>query len=216
MSDSRGQITEDTSFPNDMSDRNIYARSKAECEKRLLEMHAEQGLPLVIARPGIVVGEGGPLQHWGIGRWHGAGAVRIWGHGRNILPFVLIDDLTDGLIRMMEKDGIEGRSYNLVGEPLMSARDYFKAIHDQMGAQLAVSTSSLHALFLADTVKHAMKVTLLRRKGLSRASLKDWKSRAHFTPFDISKSKNELGWAPAADRETLIDGAITNANLFGF
>ncbi|KQB96305.1 oxidoreductase [Loktanella sp. 1ANDIMAR09] len=216
MSDPRRKISEDTGFPNDMSDRNIYARSKAECEKRLLHMHAEQGLPLVIARPGIVVGEGGPLQHWGIGRWHGAGAVRIWGHGRNILPFVLIDDLTDGLIRMMEKEGIEGRSYNLVGEPLMSARDYFSAIHDQMGAQLAVSTSSLHALFVADLVKHAMKVTLLRRKGLSRASLKDWKSRAHFTPFDISKSKNELGWIPAADRETLVRGAITNANLFGF
>jgi nucleoside-diphosphate-sugar epimerase/predicted dehydrogenase len=216
MSDPRGTITEETRYSDDMRDRNIYARSKAECEKRLLQMHAEQGLPLVIARPGIVVGQGGPLQHWGIGRWHGAGAVRIWGHGRNILPFVLVNDLTDGLIRMMEKDGIEGQSYNLVGEPQMSARDYFQAIHDQMGARLNVSTSSLHALFAADAVKHALKVTLLRRKGLSRASLKDWKSRAHFTPFDSTKPKVELGWSPETDREKLIDGAITDANLFGF
>ena len=216
MSDPRGTITEKTGYAADMRDRNIYARSKAECEKRLMQMHDAQGLPLVIARPGIVVGQGGPLQHWGIGRWHGAGAVRIWGHGRNVLPFVLIDDLTDGLIRMMETEGIEGQSYNLVGEPLMSARDYFAAIHDQMGARLAVSTSSLHTLFAVDAIKHAMKVTLLRRKGLSRASLKDWKSRAHYTPFDITKPKQELGWSPAADRETLIAGAITDANLFGF
>jgi nucleoside-diphosphate-sugar epimerase len=205
-----------TGYADDMRDRNIYARSKAECEKRLLQMHSEKGLSLVIARPGIVVGRGGPLQHWGIGRWHGAGAVRIWGHGRNILPFVLIDDLTDGLIRMMERDGIEGRSYNLVGEPLMSGHNYFKAIHNQMGAQLVVSTNSLHTLFAADAVKHLLKVTLLWRKGLSRASLKDWKSRAHFTPFDIAKPKLELGWSPTADRKTLIDGAITDANLFGF
>jgi nucleoside-diphosphate-sugar epimerase len=216
MSDPHGTITEETRYSDDMRDRNIYARSKAECEKRLLRMHEEQGLPLVIARPGIVVGQGGPLQHWGIGRWHGAGAVRIWGHGRNVLPFVLIDDLTDGLIRMMEKDGIEGQFYNLVGEPLMSARDYFQAIHDQMGAQLNVSTSSLNTLFAADAFKHALKVMLLRRKGLSRASLKDWKSRAHFTPFDNTKPKAELGWLPETDREKLIDGAITNANLFGF
>lgn len=216
MSDPGGQITEETSYAEDMRDRNIYARSKAECEKRLLKMHAEQGLPLVIARPGIVVGQGGPLQHWGIGRWHGAGAVRIWGQGKNVLPFVLIDDLTDGLVRMMEADGIEGQSYNLVGDPLLSARDYFGAIHNRMGARLSVSSSSFHALFAIDAFKHVLKVKLLRRKGLSRASLKDWKSRAHFTPFDNSKSKKDLGWVPAADREKLIDGAIADANLFGF
>jgi nucleoside-diphosphate-sugar epimerase/predicted dehydrogenase len=216
MSDPGGTIAEDTSYADDMRDRNIYARSKAECEKRLLQMHSEQGLPLVIARPGIVVGHGGPLQHWGIGRWHGAGAVRIWGHGKNVLPFVLIDDLTDGLVRMMEADGIEGQSYNLVGEPLMSARDYFGAIHNRMGARLNVSSSSLPALFAADAVKHVLKVRLLRRKGLSRASMKDWKSRAHFTPFDNSKPKADLGWAPTADREKLINGAIADANLFGF
>ena len=216
MSAPNGKITEDTRFAEDMRDRNIYARSKAECEKRLLEMHAEQGLPLVIARPGIVVGHGGPLQHWGIGRWHGAGAVRIWGHGRNILPFVLIDDVTDALIRMMDQAEIEGQTYNIVGEPMMSARDYFQAIHGQMGARLNVSTSSLYALFAADAVKHALKVTLLRRKGLTRASLKDWKSRAHFTPFDNTKPKDELGWEPETNRAKLIAAAITDANLFGF
>jgi nucleoside-diphosphate-sugar epimerase len=86
-----------------MADRNLYARSKAECERRLTGMHRDRGLPLTIARPGIVVGGDGPLQHWGIGRWHGAGAVRVWGTGRNPLPFVLIDDVVDGLIRMADR-----------------------------------------------------------------------------------------------------------------
>ncbi len=216
MSRPIGKITEDTGYADDMSDRNIYARSKAECEKQLLQMHKDRDLPLVIARPGIVVGEGGPLQHWGIGRWHGAGAVRIWGHGQNILPFVLIDDLTDGLIRMMTQDGIEGQSYNLVGDGLMSGQDYFAAIHDRMGAKLNVSSSWLHVLFAADAVKHVMKVHFLRRKGLTRASLKDWQSRAHFTPFDNTKPKSDLGWTPETDRQKLIEGAITQANLFGF
>lgn len=216
MSNPRGTITEQTPFADDMRDRNIYARSKAACEHRLLQMHAEQGLPVVIARPGIVVGHGGPLQHWGIGRWHGAGAVRIWGQGRNALPFVLIDDLTDGLICMMEKDGIAGESYNLVGDGMLSAWDYFAAIHELTGARLNVSTSSLHALFAADMVKHALKVNVLRRKGLSRASLKDWKSRAHLTPFDNAKPKVELGWAPQTDRASLIAGAIKDTSLFGF
>jgi len=76
-------IRESSGFGDTLEDRNPYARSKAECERQLLQMHAERGLPLVIARPGIVIGEGGPLQHWGIGRWHGAGAVRLWSAGKN-------------------------------------------------------------------------------------------------------------------------------------
>ncbi|QBF31972.1 NAD-dependent epimerase/dehydratase family protein [Thalassococcus sp. S3] len=216
MSDPFRRITEETGFAADMTDRNLYARSKAECERRLMELHRDRGLPLVIARPGIVVGAGGPLQHWGIGRWHGAGAVRIWGHGNNILPFVLIDDITDGLIRMMESEGAVGQSYNLTGERMMSARQYFDAIHDRLGARIRVTSGSLYSFFLSDAVKHALKVGVLRKKGLTRASLNDWKSRAHFSPFDNAKPKAELGWAPEPDRARFVEKAIGEANLFGF
>jgi hypothetical protein len=99
---------------------------------------------------------------------------------------------------------------------MMSGRDYFAAIHERLGARLNVSSSSLFALFVADAVKHALKVSLLRRKGLTRASLKDWKSRAHFTQFDNAKPKAALDWTPETDRSKLIDSAIAEANLFGF
>ncbi len=216
MSDPQRRITEDTGFAADMEDRNTYARSKAECERRLLQMHAERGLPLVIARPGIVVGAGGPLQHWGIGRWHGAGAVRLWGPGTNVLPFVLIDDVTDALIRMMPIEGIEGQSYNLIGEPLLTGRGYFDAIREKLGVRIKVASSALTVLFLSDRLKYVLKTVVLRRRGLPKASLKDWKSRGHLSPFDNSKSKRELGWTPVATRAEMVEGAVTEANLFGF
>ncbi|MBS0123386.1 NAD-dependent epimerase/dehydratase family protein [Thetidibacter halocola] len=214
MSDPRVTITEDTSFAADMRDRNLYARSKAECERRLMALHDERGLPLVIARPGIVVGHGGPLQHWGIGRWHGAGAVRIWGHGRNILPFVLIDDVADGLVRMIDPD-VVGQSFNLVGEPMLSARGYFDAIHQTLGARIRVSPGNLHAFYASDAVKYALKKYALRRKGVVRPSLADWKSRAHLSPFAIDKPRRALGWRPETDPECFIEKAIRDANLLG-
>ncbi|HRM75931.1 MAG TPA: NAD-dependent epimerase/dehydratase family protein, partial [Paracoccus sp. (in: a-proteobacteria)] len=122
MSAAHLTISEATDF-GDMEARNIYARSKAEGERRLIAMTAT-GLPLVIARPGIVLGDGGPLQHWGIGRWHGAGAVRLWGSGKNILPFVLADDVSDGLILMMTRPEAIGQSFNLIGDAMFSGRDY--------------------------------------------------------------------------------------------
>lgn len=215
MSDPNVQITEDTGFAEDMTDRNLYARSKAECERKLLELHRDRGLPLVIARPGIVVGHGGPLQHWGIGRWHGAGAVRIWGHGRNILPFVLIDDVADGLVRMIDAPAI-GQSFNLVGEPMFSARGYFNAIEQALGARIRVVPGNLNAFYASDAVKYLLKKYALRRQGVVRPSLADWKSRAHFSPFVNTRPKEILGWQPETDKRRFVEEAITKANLFGF
>lgn len=216
MSDPAVTITEKTGFASDMSDRNIYARSKAKCEAELMRMHRDQGLPLSIARPGIVVGKGGPLQHWGIGRWHGAGAVRIWGNGKNILPFVLIGDVADGLIRMAQNPAAIGESFNLVGTPLLSARGYFDAIHDALGARIRVSPGNLRVFHLTSGLKYGLKKHVLRKKGQSRPSLADWQSRAHVSAFDNSHACTVLGWAPETDKPAFIDAAIRRANLFGF
>ncbi len=216
MSDPAKTITEQTSFGDDMSDRNLYARSKAECEKRLLEMHRTQGLPLVIARPGIVIGEGGPLQHWGIGRWHGAGAVRIWGDGHNILPFVLIDDISDALIAMIDKDEAVGQSFNLIGEPMMSARDYFDAIHQALGARIEVKKGAFWTFYLSGSVKYLLKRYVVGLRDLKNQSYSDWKSRGHLSPFSNEHTKEVLGWAPESDRDAFVRKGITDANLFGF
>ncbi|MCP5074591.1 MAG: NAD-dependent epimerase/dehydratase family protein [Rhodobacteraceae bacterium] len=216
MSDPNRTITEQTGFDADMSDRNLYARSKAACETRLSELHKSQNLPLVIARPGIVLGAGGPLQHWGIGRWQGAGTVRIWGSGKNILPFVLIDDVCDGLIQMLDVDDAVGQSFNLVGEPMMTARDYFDAVHRILGAKIQVRSGNLYSLFAADAVKSVLKKFALRRQSVIRPSLRDWKSRAHFSRFEINHPKQMLKWAPEANTDVFLEKAITHAGLFGF
>jgi len=215
MSDPAQMITEATGF-GDITARNIYARSKAECEARLMALHRDRGLPLVIARPGIVLGEGGPLQHWGIGRWHGAGAVRLWGNGRNLLPFVLVDDVSDALIRMMEAEGVLGRSFNLTGDPMLSARDYFDAIHLRLGARLLVTSGSPRILWLAAGAKYALKRYGMGQADAVRASLSDWRSRAHLARFDNSLPKSALGWAPEPDLDRFLDATVTRANLLGF
>ncbi len=215
MSDPAQVITEATGF-GDLAQRNIYARSKAECEARLLAMHRDRGLPLVIARPGIVLGTGGPLQHWGIGRWHGAGAVRLWGNGRNALPFVLVDDVSDGLIRMLHAENVSGQSFNLIGDPMLTAREYFDAIHALLGARMTVTSGSLNILWLADGAKYLLKRHAMGRTDAIRSSRKDWLSRAHLARFDNSRPKVVLGWAPEGDKGRFLDAAVTRANLLGF
>ncbi len=61
--------------------RDLYSRGKMEAERRLLDLHRQRGLPLVIVRPGVVLGEGTPLQHSGLGFWARDNHCIGWGLG---------------------------------------------------------------------------------------------------------------------------------------
>ena len=61
--------------------RELYSRGKMEAERRLLALHRERGLPLVIVRPGVVLGEGTALQHSGLGFWARDNHCIGWGLG---------------------------------------------------------------------------------------------------------------------------------------
>ena len=82
----------------------------------------------MILRPGIVIGRGGNPFHWGVGKWTSEGVVETWGDGTNKLPLVLVDDVAAELVKAMSAPGIEGRTYNLVDPPLLSARDYIAGL----------------------------------------------------------------------------------------
>jgi predicted dehydrogenase/nucleoside-diphosphate-sugar epimerase len=208
-------ITEETPFDHDLDRRNLYARSKAACEAELKELEKTKGLPLVLARPGIVIGEGGPLQHWGIAMWRGATACKLWGDGRNVMPFVLVDDTADGLARAMETEGVLGQSFNLIGDPLLSARDYFDAIVTAYGVRMRARPTPLWTYFTVDMVKYLLKRYLARRRGLTKPSYRDWKSRAQLSPYRNDAARTRLGWVPESDKERFIERGIADANLFG-
>lgn len=217
MSRAGERITEETGFGADLASRNLYARSKATCEALLTDLHQSRGLPLVIARPGIVVGREGPLQHWGIGRWAGPSAVRLWNAGRNRLPFVLVEDVAGGLIALLDADReVIGQSFNLTADPDVSARGYFDAMDRLAGARIRISGGSPLVFFVSGKVKYLLKRYVLRKSGIERTSLKDWKSRGHLARFDNSKAKSVLGWRPEEDRDAFLRRAIVDANLFGF
>ena len=208
-------ITEDTPFDENLEERNLYARSKAACEAVLKELEAQKGLNLVIVRPGIVIGKRGPLQHWGVAMWRGATACTLWGDGRNILPFVSVDDTADGLVRAMTTENIDGRSFNLIGEPMLTARDYFAEIEKANGVKMRAEPTPIWKYFAMDVAKYWAKRLLARKKNLTRPTLRDWRSRAQLSPFRNDAAKDALGWAPQADREAFVHETIVDANLFG-
>ena len=66
---SAGTITEETPLDPHIGWRNYYACAKALSEHVLMSMFREQRLPIIIFRPGIVIGHGGSPLYWGVGMW---------------------------------------------------------------------------------------------------------------------------------------------------
>jgi nucleoside-diphosphate-sugar epimerase len=190
--------------------RNHYARSKAACEALLMDLHRERGLPLVVFRPGIVIGKGTAPAHWGVGMFVSESRVKLWGDGRHPLPFVLVEDVADALVLALDRPGIEGRTFLLTDEPLLSGRDYVEAVSKASGTRLRAIATPIWKFYAADLLKEAAK-HLIRHPNRRVPSYRDWRSRTHRARYDSSATREALGWRPAGSRDALLERGIVQA-----
>ena len=202
-----GTITEATPLDRRIERRNLYARAKAASEEILLRMHRERGLPLVIVRPGIVIGRGGSPFHWGVGMWWHEAVCQIWGEGTNKLPLVLVEDVARALIAAMEKPGIEGRSFNLVADPCLSAQEYLDELDRAGGMRVERYATPIWRFYLQDMMKWVVKVAV-RHPERRLPSYRDWESRTQRARFDCTAAKTVLGWNPVSERGELVRRGI--------
>jgi len=204
---SAGTITEKSPLDPQIEHRNLYARAKAASEEILMRMHRELGLPLVIVRPGIVIGRGGSPFHWGVGMWWHDAVCQIWGDGENKLPLVLVDDVARGLIAAMETPGIEGCSFNLVADPCLSAREYLDELDRAGGMRVQRHATPIFKFYRADMMKWMVKVAV-RHPERRMPAYRDWESRTQKAAFDCTAAKTELNWKPVSERDELVRRGI--------
>jgi len=202
-----GTITEATPLDPQIDHRNLYARAKAVSEELLLEMRRERGLPLVIVRPGIVIGRGGSPFHWGVGMWWHDAVCQIWGKGRNKLPLVLVEDVARGLIAAMEAPQIEGQSFNLVADPCLTAQEYLDELDRAGGIRVQRLPTPIFRFYLLDMLKWVVKVAV-RHPERRMPSYRDWESRTARAHFDCSMAKSVLGVNLATTREEMVRQGI--------
>jgi predicted dehydrogenase/nucleoside-diphosphate-sugar epimerase len=204
-------ITEQTPLDDAIARRDYYSRAKAEAEGMLMEMYHTKQLPLVIFRPGIVIGQHGSPFHWGVGMWISEGLCDVWGDGKNKLPFVLVRDVAAALVRGMLVPGIEGRTYNLVDLPLLTAREYLEELQRRSGVTIDVRHRAIFRFYLTDLSKWLVKLAVHHPDWARIPSYRDWESRTQKAIFDCSRARSELDWSPASDRQRMIDEGIQSS-----
>ena len=208
--DPQSVIDNRTPLDRAIARRNHYGRSKAACEGLLEHLHRDRGLPLVILRPGIVIGAGSPPTHPGVAYFVSETRVDFWGDGDTPLPLVLVDDVADALARALDAPGIVGQTLLLTSDPLMTAREYVEALSQHTGLRIDARRRSPWSYWAAEMLKELAKQAA-RHPNRRWPSLHDCRCRSHAARYDSRPSQEALGWRPVADRETMVARGIADA-----
>ncbi len=184
-----------------------YARSKVENERSMLELHRQQQLPVVIFRPGVVLGRGGNPYHWGIAAWPYNSVCSLYGDGNNPLPIVLVDDVADAMVRSINVPNIDGESFNLTSTESIAANEYLDEFERQAGIKLRRIPTPAWRAYITAVAKWAIK-SIGGDPNAVFPSYADCEGRNFAAKFDYSKAERQLGWSPVFDRDTIIREGI--------
>lgn len=168
-----------------------YGESKVLGEQVVLSARQCHSLPVVVARISTVWGPGSTS--WlGLFRSIAAGQFRLIGKGTNYHHIADVSDVVEGLLLCGAVKGVEGRTYNLAGSESVQLKRLVEMIGEEVGTTrfpANLPDAPLHVYRVLDR----MAVSLIGRK-LPRAD-----RLALFLgdrTFDISRARQELGYAP--------------------
>jgi nucleoside-diphosphate-sugar epimerase len=180
--------------------RDVYSRGKIATERALVDLHRTHGLPLIIVRPGVVVGRDASYRHAGLGEWMNGTHCLGWGRGNHAIPLVLVDDVADGIARLVDFDGstLDGRAINLCSRVPLSARDVVEAIAVDLGRPVKFHPRPLAQLLTIELAKWGLK-KLMRRSDVLFPAYSELRSRALPVPFTSNTARQLLGWKPVEE-----------------
>ncbi len=176
---------------------NPYEVTKLEAELLALRACQEQGLPVSVARPGLVYGPG-DLHLLGFFSSIKKGLFRVIDGGKALLHPIYIDDMTAAFLLCAERPQAIGHSYNLAGDRAVTICELATAIAHSLDKELPGGSIPLWLANLASDIfaltpgmrgEHA-PLTRSRVKFLTRSRV-----------YDISRAQNELGFSPRVQLE---------------
>ncbi|MCG8423262.1 MAG: NAD(P)-dependent oxidoreductase [Proteobacteria bacterium] len=192
----RGMVDENTPIEPRPDKRDLYSHTKYVQEDLVWQYHRKSGIPMVILRPGVIYGPGGPPMSARVG----LNLFGIFLHlGRkNALPLTYVDNCADALVCAAENCRFEGEVYNVVDDDLIGARAFLDRYRKSVKKIPYVSVPYLatHLMSLAVEKYHTYSNGQLPAIFTRYKSASIWKGNR----FDNSRLKS-IGWRPRVSTE---------------
>ena len=171
---------------------NPYEATKLQGELLALKAYKEDGLPVSVARPGLVYGPG-DLHLLGFFKSIQKGMFRVIDGGKALLHPIYIDDMTSAFLLCAQRPEAIGQSYNLAGDHPVTIRELSTSIAHSMDRELPKGSIPLWLANLASDIFSIIP-------GIKGENAPLTRSRVQFLTrsrvYDISKAKTELGFVP--------------------
>ena len=173
---------------------NIYEATKADAEAAVREA-SRDGLPAVIARPGLVYGPG-DLHLLSFfrsvlgGRFRPIGRRPVWLHP------IYIDDMTEALVRCGEHPAAVGECFNLAGPAPVSLAELAASIARAGGTRVPAGHIPLAAARAVAALGDQLPTGLKRSAPLTRSRLE---FLTHSRIYDVTKAERLLDFTAATE-----------------
>lgn len=175
-----------------------YPVTKAEGDRVVQRMIAEEQLPAVIIRPDQIFGPGDHLHFGKMADRLRSGRGIVVGSGGNAMPFVYVTDIVRGLLLALDHEQAVGQAYNITNDRPLSQQQLLSAIAHDMGAsppRLHVPYRALYAAgYLAERL--AALAPSRRRPPITRLGVAFFGTDNRYA---IGKARRELGYCPQVD-----------------
>jgi len=174
--------------------QNAYEETKARAERLASETARRNGVPVAIARPGLVYGPGDRhLLGWF--RAIRAGRYHVIGSGRNTLHPIYVHDAVRALLLSASRASAACRAYHLVGPRPVTMRELSDAIGRAVGRVVPRAHLPIPIAFALGAALETLPVP--------RRVLPLTRSRVRFMvqnrAYDGTRARDELGFVPRID-----------------
>src|SRR5215471_995820 len=171
---------------------NPYEATKLQGELLALKTYREDGLPVSVARPGLVYGPG-DLHLLGFFSSIKKGMFRVIDGGKALLHPIYIDDMTAAFLLCAERPEAIGQRYNIAGEHPVTIRELSISIAHSMDRELPQGSIPLWLANFASDIFSVIPGMKGEKAPLTRSRVQ-FLTRSRV--YDISKAKSELGFFP--------------------
>lgn len=172
-----------------------YSLTKAQGDKLVQRMIAEDQLPAVIIRPATLFGPGDRLNFGRLADRVREGRGIIIGSGDNAVPFVYITDIVQGLLLAMDYKHAVGQVYNIGNDQPLTQKELFSSIALEIGSsppRIHVPYSPLYAAaYIAERIATVSGNRI--PPFVTRHGVKLYGADNHLS---IDKARRDLGYEP--------------------
>jgi nucleoside-diphosphate-sugar epimerase len=182
-----------------------YVRAKKKTEAFLLERMNNDGLPVVILRPGDTYGPNDRTACNKILRGAERGLPIIVGPGKHQFAFCYVDNLCQAVLLSLNSDVAVGKAYTVTNGVLPTWREFFSGFQKGLGRRQRLYVPVWLAKVAAGTQEFRKKVSPGFQPELSQYRIRRITTE---TTYDISRTVSELGYRPDNDTEKQIRAIV--------